>query len=260
MSREWILAFSPTNARRLDFSSHLSTAPNLDTIEPKMGADTDAVAAALFGKTRRNVLGLLFAEPEKSFYLRDLARRTHAGQGAVQRELHRLSQAGIIAREGIGRTITYRANPDSPVFEELRSLLAKTVGAAERLRLALSSLKDRTKVAFVYGSYAKETGLRPESDIDLMVIGDASFGEVVELTAAAQNKLGRDINPTVYTEAEFAQRVEDGHHFLVDVLNHPKLFLIGGPRELEQLAEVRMVDEAPSDLRGDPRAVGRRRS
>jgi uncharacterized protein len=224
-----------------------------------MGAVTDTLSAALFGKTRRNVLGLLFVEPDKTFYLREIVRRTGAGQGAVQRELRRLSEAGIIKREGIGRAITYKADAESAVFDELRSLLAKTVGATEHLRGALSSLKDRIDVGFVYGSYAKEMRLRPGSDIDLMVIGDASFGDVVEHTASAQKTLGREINPTVYAPAEFAQRVREGHHFLVDVLKHPKLFLIGGPRELERLAEVRMVDSPSSDPQRNSRPLRRGR-
>jgi hypothetical protein len=96
-------------------------------------------------------------------------------------------------------------------------------------------------------------------DIDLMVIGEASFGDVVEHTASAQKTLGGEINPTVYAPAEFAQRLREGHHFLADVLTHPKLFLIGGPRELERLAEIRMVDSPPSDARRDSRPLRRRR-
>lgn len=234
-------------------------APNLDTIEPKMGAIIDALSSALFGKTRRNVLGLLFAEPDKTFYLREIVRRTGAGQGAVQRELRRLSDAGIIKREGSGRVITYRADPGSPIFDELRGLLTKTVGVLEHLRQALWPLRNRVDVGFVYGSYAKETRLRPGSDIDLMIIGAASFGEVVEHTASAQKALGREINPTVYAPLEFVQRLTEGHHFLTDVLKYPKLFLIGGQRELDRLAEVRMADGTPDNFQRNPRAVSRRR-
>lgn len=224
-----------------------------------MGAVTESLSAALFGKTRRNVLGLLFVDPDQTFHLREIVRRTGAGQGAVQRELRRLSEARIIKREGIGRAITYKADEESPVFNDLRGLLAKTVGATEQLRTALSPLKDRIDVAFVYGSYAKEMRLRPGSDIDLMVIGDASFGDVVEQTTSVQKTLVREINPTVYTPAEFVHRLRGGHHFLVDVMKHPKLFLIGGPRELERLAEVRMVDSPSGDSRRNPRPVRRGR-
>src|SRR5688572_29190150 len=141
----------------------------------KMGAPLDSLSSALFGKTRRSVLGLLFGEPDRSFFLREIARRTGAGQGAVQRELRRLADAGIISRHPVGRTVMYRANPESPVYEDLRRLIAKTAGVAEHLRQALAPLRDRVEVAFIYGSFAKATGVRRTSDIDVMVVGDASF-------------------------------------------------------------------------------------
>jgi predicted nucleotidyltransferase len=202
----------------------------------------------------------LFVEPAKAFYLREIVRRTGGGQGAVQRELRRLTHAGIIKRENVGRAIMYRADPASPVFHDLRGLLAKTAGVAEHLRRALAPLRDRILVVFVYGSYAQETGMRPGSDIDLMVIGDVSFGDVVEHTASVQEALGREINPTVYVPAEFAQRARRGQHFISDVLRHPKLFLIGGPHELERLAQVRVADDTPADARRSARAAGRSRS
>jgi predicted nucleotidyltransferase len=225
-----------------------------------MGAYRDLLSAALFGKTRRNVLGLLFVEPQKSFYLREIVRRTSGGQGSVQRELRRLSDAGIISRHGAGRAITYQANSASPIFQELSGLLAKTAGIVEQLRRALSPLRQDIDVGFLYGSYARESHLRPASDIDLMVVGDVSFGNVVEHTALAQAQLGRDVNPTVYSRDEFAKRSRDGSPFLRDVLEHPKLFLIGGPRELERLAQMGMADQPQTDARRDPGTASRRRT
>ena len=143
------------------------------------------------------------------------------GQGAVQRELEHLCAAGIVVRDGQRRAITYRANPDSPILDELQRLLAKTVGVAEHLRRALAPLQSAIDIAFIYGSYAQESELRPGSDIDLMVIGTASFGDVVEHTAEVQSALGREVNPTVDTAAEFSQRLRDGHQFLTDVTKHP---------------------------------------
>ena len=238
----------------------LDSAPNPGTIAPTMGAPADSLATALFGKTRRNVLGLLLLDAETNLHLREIVRRTGGGQGAVQRELEHLCAAGIVRREGQARAITYRANADSPVFDELRRLLAKTVGVAEQLRRALAPLQPAIEIAFIYGSYARESELRAGSDIDLMVIGTASFGDVVEHTAAVQNALGREVNPTVYTPAEYSQRVRDGHHFLTDVTKQPKLFLIGSAYELERLGDVRVGDSPRADARRDTRAAGRRRS
>ena len=225
-----------------------------------MGAPADSLATALFGKTRRNVLGLLLLDANTTLHLREIVRRTGGGQGAVQRELERLCAAGIVVREGQGRAITYRANPDSPVLDELRSLLAKTVGVAEHLRRALAPLQSAIEIAFIYGSYARKSELRPGSDIDLMVIGTASFGDVVEHTAEVQSALGREVNPTVYTPAEFSQRLRDGHHFLTEVTKHPKLFLIGSAHELERLGDVRVGDSPRANARGSTGAAGRRRS
>lgn len=225
-----------------------------------MGAPADSLATALFGKTRRNVLGLLLLDATTRLHLREIVRRTGGGQGAVQRELEHLCAAGIVVREGQGRAITYRANADSPVFDELRRLLAKTVGVAERLRRALAPLQAAIDIAFIYGSYAQNAEFRPGSDIDLMVIGTASFGDVVEHTAAVQSDLGREVNPTVYTPAEFSRRLREGHHFLTDVAKHSKLFLIGSVHELERLGEVRVGDNPRANARRDTRAAGRRRS
>jgi len=236
------------------------TAPNWGTIAPLMGATSDALSSALFGKTRRNILGLLFAEPDKSFFLREITRRLGGGQGAAQRELRRLSDAGIIRRDGVGRMVMYRVNPDSPVYEELRGLIVKTAGAPEHLRRALAPIRDRVDVAFIYGSYARATGVRPASDIDLMVVGDTSFGEVVEHTAAVQDVLGREVNPTVYTRQEFGKRAHEGHHFIRDVLQHPKVFVIGGSRELDRLAEVRVADPPSTDTRRNSSPARSRRA
>lgn len=225
-----------------------------------MGAPADSLATALFGKTRRNVLALLLLDANITLHLREIVRRTGGGQGAVQRELEHLCAAGIVVREGQGRAITYRANPDSPVLEELRRLLAKTVGVAEHLRRALAPLQSAIDVAFIYGSYAQKSELRPGSDIDLMVIGTASFGDVVEHTGEVQRALGREVNPTVYTPAEYGKRLRGGHHFLTDVTKNPKLFLIGSAHELERLGGVRVSDSPRSNARGASRAAGRRRS
>jgi predicted nucleotidyltransferase len=111
----------------------------------------------------------------------------------------------------------------------------------------------------LYGSYARESHLRPESDFDLMVIGDVTFGNVVDHTALAQERLGRDVNPTVYSREEFAKRTRDGSQFLRDVLEHPKLFLIGGPRELERLAQVGMAHQPQTDPRRNRGIASRRR-
>jgi predicted nucleotidyltransferase len=193
------------------------------------------LSSLLFGKTRKAILSLLYGHPEESYYLRQIVRRTGYGLGTVQRELILLTDAGIIRRLDSGHQVYFQANPASPVFNELKSLITKTVGIGDTLRTALAPIKDRISIALVYGSVARgEENQR--SDIDLLVVGDIAFADVVKVLRSAQETLGREINPTVYPEEEFRSRVSEGHYFVRDVLNGPKIFVIGDEHELKRLA------------------------
>lgn len=214
------------------------------------GAPPDALSAALFGKARRAILGLLFSRTDESFYLREIARLVKGGQGAVQRELKRLTDAGIITRTTRGRAAFFQANRACSIFPELQSLVLKTAGVVEVLAAALTPFGDRIGVAFVYGSLAR---VQPNagSDVDLMVIGSVgsvSFGEVTDAVADAQARLGRDVNPTVYDVRDFQRRLSKKDHFLTAVLKEPKLFVLGSEHELEQLARQRLAHR-PSHVR-----------
>jgi predicted nucleotidyltransferase len=219
---------------------------------------TDA-GAILFGKTRRQLLAWLYGHADERFYLRQLVRQTGAAQGAMQRELAALLRAGLITREVEGRQVYIQANRESPIFADLQRLLLKTAGATDVIRSALTPLAHRIDVAFVYGSAAKGT-LRAASDIDLLVVGRVSFGEVVSALGDAQERLGRDINPTVYPAEEFARKLRSGHHFLTTVLTEPKTFIIGTDHELGRLAEERLADRTPDERTRDRRSVRRRRT
>ena len=184
------------------------------------------MGAALFGKSRRAVLGLLYGHPDQAFYLRQIARTTGTGIGAVQRELKQLTEAGILLRKKVGNQVHFQANRDCPVFAELKSLIIKTTGVADILKAALSSLSDRIRVAFLFGS-AAIGDLKPESDVDVIIVGDASSLETVAALSPTQNKLAREVNPIVYSLEEFTKKLESGHDFLKRVLEGPKVFLIG---------------------------------
>ena len=105
--------------------------------------EINKLGTTLFGKTRRSVLMLLYSHPDESFYLRQLARRTSAGMGSLQRELKQLLEAGIITRNEIGRQAFFKANPDCPVYQELKNIITKTFGVADILRDDLSTLADQ---------------------------------------------------------------------------------------------------------------------
>jgi predicted nucleotidyltransferase len=190
---------------------------------------------ALFPKARNAILGLLFGHPDEAYYLRQVARVTGLSVGNVQREVRRLTQAGIIRRFERGMHVYFQADADCPIYEELRAIVTKTVGAAEVVRDALRPLADRIACAFLFGSVARGQEDKA-SDIDLMVIGDATFGDVVHALHDAESALNREINPTVYPPAEFKAKLAGRHHFLTSVLKGVKLFVVGGDDELTKLA------------------------
>jgi predicted nucleotidyltransferase len=192
------------------------------------------VATALFGKTQRALLALFFMRPEQSYYLRQIVRTARIGQGAAQRELARWVEAGLLVRTRRGNRIDYQVNSLSPVFAELKALTLKTAGMADVLRESLAGLADRIAAAFIHGSVARGTE-KAVSDVDVVVVGDVTFLEVVAAFHGVQERIGREVNPTVYSEKEFKDKLRAGHHFLTAVLAAPKLFLIGGDRELKRL-------------------------
>ena len=213
----------------------------LGTIVPRMSTTlvTYDLSAALFGQTRRAVLALLYSHPGQSYYLRQLVRSAGLGLGAAQREVKRLSDAGIIRRTLSGHQVFYQANSDCPIFEELKGLMAKTTGVADVLRAALTPLAARIRVAFIYGSVARLTQ-KSGSDVDIMLVGESTFGDVVSALAGAQETLAREINPTVYSPAEFRSKLKARHHFLTAVAGREKIFLIGDEHEFARLGAKRL--------------------
>lgn len=206
------------------------------TIVPNMGSTHHlARNSGLFGQTRGALLGLLYGHVDRSFYLRQLAREVGAGHGAVQREVKYLTELGLLVRRSQGNQVLYQANPESPIFPEIRSLIAKTVGVYDTLHSALAPLGLRIQIAFVYGSVARQME-RTNSDVDLMVLGRASFSDVVAAVGPAQKVLAREINPTVYGITEFRSKWKAGNNFLHNVMAEKKLFIIGSERDLSKLA------------------------
>ena len=192
------------------------------------------IATALFGKTQRALLALFFTQPEQSFYLRQIVRMARIGQGATQRELARWVEAGLLVRTRRGNQVNYQANPASPVFAELKALTVKTVGVADVLQEALNKLAGRITAAFVHGSLAQGTE-KADSDVDVVVVGEVTFREIIDALHETHKKINREVNPTVYSETEFRKKLRARHHFLTTVMTAPKLFLIGGEHELKRL-------------------------
>jgi predicted nucleotidyltransferase len=205
-----------------------------------MSTKSRGLGGALFGSTRGAVLALLFGRAQQSFYTRQIARKVDASVGAVQRELETLARIGLIVRTSSGNQVFYQANSSSPVFSEMRGLINKTVGAFSVLRSAFEPLSKRIAVAFVYGSTARQEETA-QSDIDVMAIGSVKLEEVLSRLSGVETVLGRPVNPTVYSIAEFKSKLASRNHFVNSVLKGNKAFLLGNEDELRKVGGVRLV-------------------
>lgn len=186
-----------------------------------------SLGSALFSRTRQLLLGLLFGHPQRSFYLSELIESADIGRGTVQRELETMSNAGIISVKKIGNQKHYQANAGCPIYEELLSIVRKTFGIADVLKEALLPVDKKIDVAFVYGSVARGEE-SAKSDIDVMLIGNKlSYGEVVDLLLPVEGKLGRPVNPTLYTPKQIRDKLKAGDSFVTRVLKQDKLWIKG---------------------------------
>lgn len=214
--------------------------PKLGAILPILGITMTAhtahtgLAKALFSTVQQRVLALIFGQPDRSFYTSEIIRTVRSGSGAVERELARLQESGLVTVERIGNQKHYRANPASPIFEELRSIVLKTAGLSEPLRAALSAYADRIKTAFVYGSVAKGSDTA-QSDIDLMVIGDdLSYPDLYAGLEKAERVLQRPVNPTFMTPAEWRRKRAQKGSFAAKISAQPKIFVLGAEDDLRR--------------------------
>ncbi len=214
--------------------------PKLGSNIPNMGikakvssaAPRTSLAAALFSNTQQRVLAFLFGQPQRSYFATELIGLTGGGSGAVQRELKRLDESGLVTVTRLGNQKHYQANPQSPVFAELCGIVQKTVGLAEPLRKVLLPFADNIAAAFVFGSVAKRSDTAG-SDIDLMVVSDSlNYADLFGALEEAATRLGRKVNPSIYTRQELAKRIKQKNSFVTRVLAQPKVWLIGGEDEL----------------------------
>jgi predicted nucleotidyltransferase len=205
------------------------------------------------------VLGWLLGHADEAYYLRELVRHTGGAVGAVQRELEQLTAAGLVHRDVRGKQVYFQANQKAAIFPELQGLFAKTAGLVDILREALMPLADRVHAAFVFGSAARGE-LHAASDIDLVVVGEASFGDVITAIQVAEKRLGRDVNPTVYSVDEFRAKRQAQQHFLTTVLAEPKMFVIGGEDKLPSLRPSRLADNALDGSKRHPRLAADRKT
>jgi predicted nucleotidyltransferase len=187
---------------------------------------------ALFPKTRQAILGAMLIDPARSWYLSDLARHLGVTPSSLQRELHLLARGGILRRNADGNRVYFRTDPDCPFLSELRGIILKTVGLGNVLQECLDPLRDRIRVAFVYGSMARSEE-RSASDVDLMVIGSVGLSQIAPVLKKAEVSLGRAVNPSVYSAKEVVKKLSAGHHFLETILKGEKIYIQGDQSDLE---------------------------
>jgi predicted nucleotidyltransferase len=194
---------------------------------------TISLSNALFSKVQQRVLALIFGQPERSFYMAEIMRNVRSGTGAVERELSRLQNSGLVSVERIGNQKHYKANHQSPIFAELQSLVVKTVALTEPLRKSLEPYSDRIKAAFIYGSVAKGTDTA-RSDIDLMVIGDdLNYSELYSALQNAESALGRKVSPTFLAAKDWQRKALQKGSFIGKINALPKNFVFGSEKELQ---------------------------
>jgi len=201
-------------------------------IIPKMGIKITSMGDALFTRTQRQVLSLLFGNPDRSFYSNEIVRLANAGIGTVHRELKRLESVGLIKSKKVGNQKHYQANKEAPIFEELKSIVAKTFGIADRMREALEPLQERVVAAFIYGSVAGNTD-SAHSDIDLMLISDEiTYQEVIQVLMGVEQELARPVNPVVMGCEEWHRKLDVDGGFVGRIMDKSKIFLIGSEDDL----------------------------
>jgi predicted nucleotidyltransferase len=184
------------------------------------------IGDALFTKAQQKVLALFYGQPESSFYLNEVVRIADMGRGVISRELNKLTQAGLLVVSKQGNQNHYQANADSPIFNELISVVKKTFGITGLLKGAIAPLLPQLEQAFIYGSVAKGEE-HAGSDVDVMLVGnDLSYSEIMQLLDFVEEQLQRPINPTLYSPVEFAERIAEGQNFLSKVMEHPRIDLL----------------------------------
>lgn len=190
---------------------------------------------ALFSQVLQRVLGVLYGQPDRSFHTNEIIRLTHSGRGATQREIEKLAAVNLITVKHIGNQKHYQANPATPLFSELRSIVLKTFGLADILRDAFASISSQVQIAFIYGSVAKQEDTA-NSDIDLMLIGnDLTYADLFKTIEKIETQVGRSIHPTFYSPAEWKQKRGTNNNFLNQIIKQPKIFIIGNEDELTKL-------------------------
>ncbi len=192
------------------------------------------LADVLFPKTRQGILAATYGQPERWWYLSELAALMRTSPSSLQRELESLSNAGILRKKRDGNRIYFQAESDSPIFDSLYELVNRALGVVPALSKAISPFANKIVCAFVYGSVARgdEHAL---SDVDLLVVGSIGLSELAPVLRELEKKFNREFNVSCYKATEFINKAKKENHFLTEVLKNKKIFIVGCENELDKL-------------------------
>ena len=190
------------------------------------------LSGILSSRVRAEIFRLLFGLNEKELHMREMERQAALSLGTIRQDLQKLVKLDLVKARRDGNRLYYRANIDHPLFPEIRNLVLKTAGLVEVIKSALD--REGIEVAFIFGSLARSKE-RAESDVDLMVIGTIGLRSLSSRLAGVSEQIGREINPHALSIEEFRRRKQNGNHFLSNVLESPKLFIIGSENDLETM-------------------------
>jgi predicted nucleotidyltransferase len=188
----------------------------------------------LSSKIRADIFRLFFGVSDNELHMREIERRSGYAIGTIQSELRKLLRLDLVSKRKDGNRTYYRANKDHPLFLDIQRLVLKTVGLVDILQNKLTKSQEIT-IAFVFGSIARQEEMAG-SDIDLVVIGHLGLREITALLSGLTEKVGREINPHVFSVKEFKKRIARKEHFITQVLDEPKIFIFGDENELKTMA------------------------
>jgi DNA-binding transcriptional ArsR family regulator len=191
---------------------------------------------AILNKTKQDILSKTLLNPEKWWYLSDLAKNIGTSPSTLQRDLAALVKADILELRKDGNRTYYKANDNCPLLIDLQNLLLKTTGLRDVIFRVLNKYSEKIAISFIYGSIARGEALS-KSDVDILIVGEVKISELVKDLKLCENELGREVNPVIYTEKDFNSQIKGKNNFVLTILEKEKIFLIGDINELERLVK-----------------------
>ena len=202
-----------------------------------MSSAKATISNALFTKTQQRVLGLIYGNPEQSFYANEVVRSANMGRGTVRRELERLASAGLLNVRKAGNQLHYQANSDNPIYADLVSIIRKTSAVVDILGSSLKPIEQQIQLAFVYDSIPKARQ-NVTGGIDLIVVSDSlTYAALLIRLPEAEKILGKSISPKIYTTAQFRDRLIAEQPFLTRIVKQPKVWIKGNDAAIGALKQ-----------------------